>query len=392
MIKVGIIGAGLSGLTCSWRLNQKGIETVVFEKESYVGGRTLYSGAISSGNFDKRLYKLIKEFNLQELAIPLKKEEIGFCTEKGEVLDLKSFLNRIKKKFSLAEGLKLLNSFNFINSLNLDVENPDDKLAELREISFEEFLKRYPLKIAEVLRETACFFGETENANPRTISAEYGISIVRLANELQSGKAFTFEENNILALTNVLAKHIEEKGGRVIALAEVKKIEKKEKGFRIFYQKSGIEKTEDVDKVVLTVPLNFVKEIFPQLELETDVNYFALNSVFVKGDFKYPQVKVMKGDRGNPANFVLLYNLVPEYQLITYLPEQNINLDFLYNHWEIINKKIIKESLPIIGPKCRVPALKTNIEGVYLAGDFYYHTFMEVSVVTAEMVAKMIEG
>jgi len=391
MIKVGIIGAGLSGLTCSWRLNQKGIKTVVLEKESYVGGRTLYSGAISSGNFDKRLYELIKEFGLQELAIPLRKEEIGFCTEKGEVLDLKSFLNQIKKKFSLTEGLKLLNSFNFINSLNLDVENPDAKLAELREISFEDFLKRYPPKIAEVLRETACFFGETEDANPRTISAEYGISIVRMANELQSGKAFTFEENNILALTNVLAKRIEEKGGQVITLAEVKKIEKNKKGFRIFYQKSGIEKTEDVDKVVMTVPLNFAKEIFPQLELETDINYFALNSVFAKGSFKYPQMKVMKGDRGNPANFVLLYNLVPEYQLITYLPEQNVNLDFLYNHWEIINKKTIKESLPIIGPKCRVPSLKTNIEGVYLSGDFYYHTFMEVSVVTAEMVAKMIE-
>ncbi len=61
MGKIGIIGAGLSGLTCAWRLNQKGIKTIVFEKEPYTGGRVLYAGAISPGKFDFRLNNLIKE-------------------------------------------------------------------------------------------------------------------------------------------------------------------------------------------------------------------------------------------------------------------------------------------------------------------------------------------
>lgn len=391
MLKVGIVGAGLSGLTCSWRLNQKGIRTVIFEKESYAGGRTLYSGAISSGSFDLRLNNLIKEFGLQELAIPLKTKEIAFCTEKGGVIDLNEFLKRVKKKFSFTEGLKLLWAFNFINSLNLDVEKPDPKLKELREISFEDFLKRYPPKIAEILRETACFFGETKEINPGRMSAEYGLAVVRLANELQSGKAFTFEENNILTLTNVLAKKIEETGSQIFASSEVKKIKKEGEKFRIFYKKEGKEKTEEVDRVVMAVPLNIAKEIFPQLELDTDIDYFTLKTVFVKGEFKYPKIKVMKGDRGNPANFIILYNLVPEYQLISCLPEEKVNFGLLYDHWEIINEKIVKESLPRIGPKSKVPALKTKIEGVYLVGDFYYHTFMEVAVATAEIVAKMIK-
>jgi len=392
MIKVGIVGAGLSGLACSWRLTEKGIKTVVFEKESYVGGRTLYSGAISPGKFDLRLNNLIKEIGLQELAISLKKEEIGFFTKKGEMLDLKEFLNQFKKTFSLTEGLKLLRAFSSINSLNLDVENPDSKLPEFREISFEEFLKKYPAKIAGALRETACFFGETEKINPEKMSAEYGLGIVRLANELQSGKAFTFEENNILALTNVLAKKIGEEEGEIITLSEVKKVEKEGEKFKIFFQKAGEEKVEEFDKVVLATPLNVTKDIFPQLGLETDINYFTLKSVFVKGDFKYPGIKVMKGEQGNPANFILLYNLVPAYQLINCLPEEEINLDFFYHHWEIINTKIIEDSLPIIGPKSKVPSLKTKIDGAYLVGDFYHHTFMEVSVATAEMVAKMIEA
>ena len=97
MRKIGIIGAGLSGLTCAWRLTQKGIQVVLFERESYVGGRTLYSGAISSGDFDFRLNNLIKEFDLKELPIFLKSNEIGFYTEKGEMIDLNEFLKQIKK-------------------------------------------------------------------------------------------------------------------------------------------------------------------------------------------------------------------------------------------------------------------------------------------------------
>lgn len=146
MRKIGIIGAGLSGLTCAWRLTQKGIKTIVFEKEAYTGGRILYSGAISSGEFDFRLNNLINEFDLKELTIPLKTKEVGFYTEKGEMIDLNEFLKQIKKTLSLTEGLRVMRAFHFVNSLNLDVENPDPKLNELREISFEDFFKKISFK------------------------------------------------------------------------------------------------------------------------------------------------------------------------------------------------------------------------------------------------------
>lgn len=390
MPKIGIVGAGLSGLTCAWRLAQKGIKTIVFEKETYTGGRVLYSGAISSGKFDFRLNNLIKELDLKELAVPLKPNEIGFYTEKGEMLDLNKFLKQVKKTLSLTEGLRVMRAFYFINTLNLDVENPDPKLIKLREISFEDFLKKYPPKIAKILRETACFFGETEEFNPKRMSAEYGLSIVRLANELQSGKAYTFEENNILTLTNVLVRKIEEKGTQILTLAEVKKIEKEREGFKVFYTKEGEEKIEGVDEIVLATPLNITKEIFPQLNLDTDINYPFLKTFFVKGEFKYPKMKVIKGNPRNPANFIILYNLVPEYQLIHCLPKTNVSFEYLYYRWEIIDEKM-GIALPIVGPRAKVPDLKTKIKGAYLAGDFYYHTFMEVAVATAEMVAKMIK-
>ncbi len=38
MTRVGILGAGMAGLSCAWLLRQRGVETIVFEKQPYVGG------------------------------------------------------------------------------------------------------------------------------------------------------------------------------------------------------------------------------------------------------------------------------------------------------------------------------------------------------------------
>jgi GT2 family glycosyltransferase/protoporphyrinogen oxidase len=38
MTRVGILGAGIAGLSCAWLLNQRGVNTIIFEKQSYPGG------------------------------------------------------------------------------------------------------------------------------------------------------------------------------------------------------------------------------------------------------------------------------------------------------------------------------------------------------------------
>jgi len=37
-MKVGILGAGVSGLSCAWLLKQQGVEATVFEESDNVGG------------------------------------------------------------------------------------------------------------------------------------------------------------------------------------------------------------------------------------------------------------------------------------------------------------------------------------------------------------------
>lgn len=37
--KIAIVGGGIAGLTAAYRLSQKGIKSIVFEKEFILGGR-----------------------------------------------------------------------------------------------------------------------------------------------------------------------------------------------------------------------------------------------------------------------------------------------------------------------------------------------------------------
>lgn len=389
MKKIIIIGAGISGLTCAWRLAQKGINSIILEKDWRVGGRTLFSGAVSPGEFDKNLNKLIKEMKLEEIKVPLRQREIAFFTKEGEMINYEDFQREMREKFGLIKGLKLWRIFQFINSLNFDLSSPDEKILALRKVSFNQFLKKYPPEIQQVLRETACFFGETEIYNPERMSAEYGLNVVRLANELCSDRAFSFEDENILNLCNLLSKKLEDQGSEILTSCEVKLIEKKENKFIIVYQKENREEKIESNLVVLATPLYVIPKIFPQLNLETDINYLVLDCYTLEGELKYPEIKVIKGDKKNPAQIAIGYNIVPTYQTFVCLEGIQPDFSFLYHEWKIISKKTIP-ALPIIGPKSKVPSLKTEIKGAFLCGDFYYHTFLETAVTTAEMTARLL--
>jgi monoamine oxidase len=47
-VRVGVVGAGLAGLTCAWALHRKGYEVIVLEARDRVGGRT-WSTALDNG-------------------------------------------------------------------------------------------------------------------------------------------------------------------------------------------------------------------------------------------------------------------------------------------------------------------------------------------------------
>ncbi|MCD6270891.1 FAD-dependent oxidoreductase [bacterium] len=388
MKKVGIIGAGIAGLTCGYRLVQKGIPVVIFEKKVIVGGRIPFAGAVATERFHPRLISLIKELGLEALKVPLSKTEQGFFTSDGQLLELRQFQMASMKQLGLKGAMYFMKLNRFVNRVRFDVNNFDPRLVKIRNISFEEYLKDCPEIVRKIVVEPMMLF--TFGADLSQLSAEYGLTHIRLGNELGSGKAFTFEENNIATVTNVLDAKLKEEGTQIFTSAEVKKINKQGDKFTIVYEKEG-EKTEEVDTVVLAVPLDEVKRIFPELNLESDVDYRDSKCIFVEGKLRWPGKKFIVGMPGNPANLRALFNVVPYSQLVYPMDEtKEVDLERLYEEYKIVDEEEIKPALPIIGPNTKVPELTTKMKGVYLCGDFYYYPWLETSVATAEKVADLI--
>ncbi len=389
-MKVGIIGGGIGGLTCAYRLSQKGINPIIFEKEPLMGGRIPYSGAIASEKFQKRAVSLIKELDLEELKVPLEQNDIAFLSEEGKIVELEEFQKRIQKTFSRDELAYLEKLNNFVNNLDFDIGNPSPEILKLREISFSEYLKDCPQKVMEnVIRPETSFSFEQDFEK---MSGDYGLSVLRHSNELVSGGSFTFEGANMITVVNLLYKKLEEKGVPILTGAEVRKVQKSGEKFLVSFRGKGEKiEVEEVDKIVFALPLFLIKGIFPELEIETNIVYKDSKCLFVRGRLKYEK-KFILGMPQNSFNLRGLFNIMLYEQLVFPIDEKKeVDLSPLYESYKIVGEKKLGPALPVVPPAPQIPGLKTKIEGVYLCGDFYFYPWSETSISTAEVVADLIK-
>lgn len=382
MKKVGVIGAGIAGLTCAYRLSKANIKTIIFEKESIIGGRAPFCGAVASKKFQKRLVDLIEELNLEALKIPLLPFEIGFLAD--NLIGLEA-MPEMMKSFSLKEGDYIAKLNQFVNSVRFDAQSPDPMLVGLREISMEDYFQGVYPKIKAMLIEPMLVFAFENDFSK--LSADYGLSHLRFGNELGSGEAFSFEENTVATITNVLEAKVREQNSEIFLSTEVNKVEKKKNSFLITFKEK---EQEEVDQVVFALPLFITKKIFPEINLESNVECRNSKCVFIEGKPKYDR-KFVIGMPGNPYNIRAWFNVV-SYQQYLYPIDEKKAIDYsaLYESYKIIGEKELAPATPVVPPKAHIPELKTYIEGAYLCGDFYYYPWLETAVTTAEIVAEMI--
>ncbi len=387
-MKIGIIGGGIGGLTCSYELAKKNIDSVIFEQEPLTGGKILYNiGTLTTEGIYKNTHKLIKELGLEVLLTPLPLKSLALLI--GDQVVGGEQITENMKKFSPEEAAYFQKLNETLFSLDFNVERSDEKIEELSNISFAEYIKDCPDSIRNMFITAIMNF--TFETDYEKIAADYGLCVVRHGLESFTGKGYVFEEN-LIPLSSVLYDKLVEKNKTTFSdSSKVDKVEKTKDGFQINFKKDGKTNTEKVDQVVFTSPLPTTSQLLPELKIESNIDYKPIRCLLMDGELKYDQniiINVKEMDQTNLS--IMATNLPDEHLLIPLNQEKEVDLNFFYNNYQKIGEKKFVAGWPVRPPKAKVPSLKTNIEGAYLCGDFYRYPFIEAPITTAQMVAKMI--
>lgn len=387
MKKVGIIGGGMAGLTCAYKLAQKKVNSIVFEKESLIGGRVLYNiGAIGNPDLFKHVAALVKELDLEVLKNPLLPTSIGLLVGK-EMVPSEDF-GKMLSSFSKEEVAYYQKIIGFATGLSFDFEKLSPEIKDLRKVSFAEYLKECPEKIKTLVIDPVMNFAFEHNLE--RVAADYGLFSIKKELDWFSGRVYVFEEN-LMPLINVLGKKIKDFGSEILLSTEVRKVEKVGERFKINFMNLGREKTEIVDRIVFSTPLPVTEGLFPEMALKSRIEYKKIKCILLKGKLKYNR-KLFMGIKGyDQSNIMACSSAVPyEHILLPFDPEKEVNFSVLYDEYKILGEKELIACYPVIPPKAKVPELKTETEGVYLCGDFYYYSCLEAAVLSGEMVAELI--
>jgi thioredoxin reductase len=391
-MKVGIVGAGLAGLVCAYELTKQGIEVVLYESQPYAGGKMRYNiGNINKSALYTHTNALIAELGLGALYGPQKMQQMAMLKGKKFIKlenaerDTRRWAPKKVKQYD--KHLK-----EYLATLDFDIFNPSEEVKRLRTISFAEFAKDTPnMERLYAFSAPMDFLFEDDTTK---IAADLAAYAMVHGFDAARGESYVFEEN-LMPMALVLEDIIINRGATIHFNSVVERVVRTAKnGFEILYTKRDEQHQDSVDKVVMTQPLPLTRMIMPELDITSDVVYKPVMIYLTRGELRHPEriqiVGMQAKDKGNIRIFSA--SLEYEHVVIPYDPEKEVDFSILYKHdsCEIIKKQYLGLGWPVRGPNARVPELATNVDGVYLCGDFYYYTLMEVPIRTAQKVAEMI--
>jgi oxygen-dependent protoporphyrinogen oxidase len=199
--RIGIVGAGISGLAAAYHLKQAGFKPIVFESESFVGGR-MSSETVDGFIIDKAAYT-IPEFyrNLKGFLsqVGLNKSLVSTSGTAATFYDGKQYPIKIGspsdfltyKLLSLKNKKDMVKLFLYARSLGraLNLDRPTKKTFELENESVTDYLRNhYDEQILE--RVAYPILCEILLGSPEINSK---VSLLALLRNLSKFKIFTFD-------------------------------------------------------------------------------------------------------------------------------------------------------------------------------------------------------
>jgi len=412
-MKVGIIGAGISGLTAGYYLSkQKNIGVTIFEKETTLGG--LASSFKLNGHLIERYYHficlpdndylcLIKELGLQKY-LNWTTTKMGLFY-KGKLYPFGTPIDLLKfPKFSLLDKLKF-----GIGLFKIKSKNRDD-WRDIENIPATQWLpKQFGQKSYEIVHQP--LLEEKFGSYANSISAAWMWARIHRLGKSRT-KILQLEKLGYLkggtyTLIKELAQNITQQGGKIINQAKCEKIVIESNKVKAIICNGT---TYEYDVVISTVPTNlflrFINDVddeyFERLKKIESIGVMCvllqLTKSFSKNfwlnisDPRIPLAGVIEYTNLNPCPFLngdkLIYipRYLPANSKEYSLSDERIIEEYI-SYLKIINPKFSKEWIkasyvfrnkyaqPIceLGFSKYIPAMKTSIDGLYMTDSSQLH-------------------
>ena len=388
-MKIGIIGAGYTGLTIAKELVEKGQDVTIFEKQPYVGGMVntieifntrlekYYRHIFKS---DKEAIKLIKEMGLES-------ELIWPATKMGYLSNKKPYLFGTPISLLKFKPLNLIQKLRFgFNVIHIKLINDYKKLEK---VTAEKWLKdRIGDKVYSQVWEPLLISKFGEEKDQISMAWLWGKIKLRSTSSTPEGEQLGYIKGSYQKLTDKLYEYLLNKNVNIKLETSVKEITKENDKYIVKYtrnEKEEKEEKEEFDVIVSTIDYKGFEKLFDKYMNEEEkqkiqkVNYTSARTMMIVANKSFsPFYWLNIGDNDIPfggiiehTNFIDKSNYDNNHILYisNYMTEDNK----LYN---VSKEELLKEYMKSL-TKINKKFTMKNIKDYYVFDEKYAQPIIE---------------
>lgn len=396
--KIIIIGGGISGLACAYKLAKTGnFEIHLYEKGEMLGGRlfNIFAGRVFlNEEFNPSVLWFTKEMGLMGELDTVTSADFGFLLPNkkiisGKMVPLYLFKEFIFKKRSLKLFSESFKFIRYIQSLKFNIGKYESNLPnqkELREMNFEEFRSNYSPEIQQFVIDPVQMMLSPENF--KDIKAEFGLFFAWVIYAMEKGY---FMSRAPKVYADAFLKIAKELNINIHLDTQVKSVKEENRKYKVIFSDDSFEEAEIA---VCSCPLGESGRI---LNRNFGIEYSLMRGMLIKGHFRYKYPLILSAFPDSNVDIIYSWGehqvIYPLYNELKPVSQNKtpveLNIDYLYKgDWEFIKELRSAEGIPLnLGKK--IPDFKQG-ENLYICGDFYSYPGLESAVYTGLKVAEEI--